>query len=139
MPLHLSHKVHSKYLDVVIEGERTSGEELEEMIRIWQGIFELSNQYGVLQVLSRNKAAGRFPLNAQINMAMRMEDMGCTKSHRIACLAYSNQLFDDQQLIVKYAQAQGYNGQLFDDEQEALTWLLQSPAQDQQKRELTIP
>ena len=138
MPLYLSHKVYSKYLDVVIKGERTPGDELQEMIRIWQSIFQLSNKYDVLQILSHNRAEGKFPLNAQINMAMRMEDMGCTKAHRVACLAYSDQLFDDQQLIVKYAQAQGYNGQLFDNEVEALNWLLQSPTQDEQRKKLTL-
>lgn len=138
MPLHLSHSVFPDYLDVSIKGNRTPGEELQEMIRIWQDIFKLSHENEKMYILSRNKAQGKFPLNAQISMALRMEDMGCTKSHKVACLAYSTELFDDQQLIVKYAQAQGYNGQLFSDEKDAIKWLLQSPAPDKPKRELFL-
>ena len=138
MALSLMHTVYPKYLDVVIEGERIPGDELQEMIAMWQKIFSLSNKCGKMNILSRNKAKGKFPLNAQINMALRMEDIGCTKSHRIACLAYSTQLFDDQQLIVKYARAQGYHSQLFNKEEEALDWLLQSPARDRTKPELSL-
>ena len=138
MSLYVSHTVFQKYLDVVIKGERTLGDELHEMIAIWQEIFDLSRRYGLNYIMSRDKTKGRFPLNAQINFALRMEEMGCTKDHRIACLAYSNQSFDDQQLIVKYVRAQGFHSQLFNKEVEALEWLLQSPASDKTKSELSF-
>ena len=109
----------------------------KERTKLWQEVFKLSKRYHRKHILTRNKAQGKFPLNAQINMALRMDEMGCTKAHRVACLAYSDQLFDEQELVVKYAQAQGYSGKLFSEEDEALTWLVKSsPGKDSESKSL---
>ena len=96
----------------------------------WKKIFALSNQFGLTRILSHLKVKGRFPLNAQINLALQVKDLGCTRMHRIACLTYSDQLYRDQELIVNFARANGYKGQIFKHKNEAISWLLPSREQE---------
>ena len=138
MAIDITYKSFPDYLDILVKGTRSQGKELDEMISIWQEIFTLSNIFGAPKILSRMNIKGRFPLNAQINMALKVEEMGCTKMHRVACLMYSHQLLREQELIVNFVRAQGYNGQLFDVENEALEWLLRSSVQGSSEKLLSI-
>ena len=108
------------------------------MISIWQEIFKLSELFGTPKILSRINIDGRLPLNAQINMALKVKEIGCTRMHRVACLMYSRQNYSEQELIVNFVQAQGYNGQLFEGENEALEWLLSSSVQGSSGKLLPI-
>jgi len=130
MALELSYRTNQNYLDIELVGIITPGHELDEMISAWKKIFILSNQHGLTKILSRIKVKGRFPLNAQINLALQVKDLGCTKMHRIASLAYSDQLYREQELIVNYVRAQGYNCHLFRYKDEAMSWLLKSPGKE---------
>lgn len=138
MAIDITYESFPDYLDILIQGRRSRGKELEEMISIWQEIFKLSDLFGTQKILSRLNIDGRFPLNAQINMALKVKEIGCTRMHRVACLMYSRQSYSEQELIVNFVQAQGYNGQLFKGENEALEWLLRSSVQGSSEKLLSV-
>ena len=72
MAIDITYESFPDYLDILFQGRRSQGKELEEMISIWQEIFKLSDLFWTPKILSRINIDGRFPLNAQINMALKV-------------------------------------------------------------------
>ena len=125
MPLELLHTIHPRYLEAQILGERTFGAELEETTEVWKNIFKLCILEDRKKVLVHSRTKGRFPLNAQINLSLRLNEIGCTREHRIAAIAYSSELYKNAQLIEKYMQSLGFAVRVFKGKEKARSWLLQ--------------
>lgn len=125
MPLELSHSIHPEYLEVHVNGERSRGTELEEAIALWSKVFSISNEENRLNIIAYNRARGKFPVKAQINLAFKIQEMGCTLGHKIAVISYNRELFKNAQLIIRFMQGKGYTIQLFKNKEKARKWLLQ--------------
>jgi len=126
MPLELVHNTHPNFLEVHLHGKRKHGHELEEAIALWSTVFAISNQQNRLNILAHNRARGRFSVKAQINLAFKIQEMGCTLAHRIAVISYNSEVFKNGQLIVRFMQGKGYTIQLFKNKDKAKRWLLQN-------------
>lgn len=124
MPLELVHTIHSDYLEVQIQGERTIGNELEEAIRIWSQIFGLTERYFQNNILAHVRVKRRFPVRAQIDFSFRLTEIGCTPDHRIAVVAYSSEIFKNASIIEKYLLNEGYSTRIFKSKEKARRWLL---------------
>ena len=124
MPLDLSHKIHPEHLEVHVSGERSRGTELAEAIALWSKVFSISNRENKLNILANNRTRGRFPVKAQIDLAFKIQEMGCTFGHKIALIAYSNEFLKNAQLIVRFMKGKGYTVQLFTNKDKAKRWLL---------------
>lgn len=124
MPLDLSHTIHSNYLEAQIQGSRTPNSELEETAQVWSDIFKLSEKYDQHKILAHVRVKGRFPVNAQIEFSFLLKEIGCTVEHRIAAVAYSNEIFKNATLIEKYMKGEGYMVGLFKSKERAKRWLL---------------
>lgn len=124
MPLELAHTVHPEFLEVHVQGERLHGRELEESLSIWSDIFSISKNENRRNILAHNKARGRFPVKAQINLSFKIKEIGCTLGHRIAVISYNSEVYRNAQLIVRFMQGKGYSVQLYKNKEKARSWLL---------------
>lgn len=124
MPLELAHTVHPDYLEVHVQGARMHGREFEESLSIWSDVFSLSKNENRRNILAHNKARGRFPVKAQINLSFKIKEIGCTLGHRIAVISYNTEVYKNGQLIVRFMQGKGYSIQLFKSKEKARSWLL---------------
>lgn len=125
MPIQLSHTIHPEYLEVFLDGNRTPGNELEETAICWSHIFVISETCGQDRILVHARMKGRLPIKAQVEIAFRIKEIGCTPAHRIAAIAYSQETFDKAHLIEKWMLNWGYNARLFRNKDSAESWLLQ--------------
>jgi len=125
MPLQLSHKNHKDHMEIITAGIRTPGKEMSELQQVWKKVFSIAEKHGQLQILAHIKEEGRWPLNAQINFGFNIEDHGLTKAYRVAGICYTEQLFEEHELFIKYGRALGYDIQVFLFEDEARKWLLE--------------
>ena len=124
MALALSHKIHKDYLEITTAGIRSRRKETSELQEIWKEVFVLAKENDHLRILAHLKEEGRWPLNAQINFGFKIVDTDITKKHRVAGICYSEQLFEDHELFIKYGRALGYNIQVFLSGDKARDWLL---------------
>lgn len=125
MPVQLSHTIHPEYLEVFLDGNRTPGIELEETTFYWSQIFEISKRTGRNRILVHARMKGRFPIKAQVEIAFRIKEIGCTHAHQIAVIAYSRITYDKANLIEKWMLNWGYRTRLFRNRDRARNWLLQ--------------
>jgi len=124
MPLELSHSIHPEYLEVHVSGERSHGIELEESFGVWSQVFSVSLQQHRLNILAHNRARGRFPVKAQIDLSFKIQEMGCTLDHRVAVISYNKEVTKDAQIIIRFMSSKGYTVQFFTSRDKAIRWLL---------------
>ncbi len=124
MPLELSHRIHPEYLEVEVNGQRTLGMEFEESISLWSNVFSISKKQDMQNILAHNRAQGKFPVKAQINLSFKIQEIGCTPAHRIAVIAYNGEVTKNSQLIVRFMQSKNYTIQFFKNKEKAKRWLL---------------
>jgi hypothetical protein len=124
MPLELVHTLHSYYLEVEIQGNRTPGNEFEETAAIWAKIFQISKAENRLSILAHVHLKDRLPVNAQINISLKLEEIGCTPFHRIGVIAYNKEVYKRGELIERYVAEEGFVVQLFKNKDKARRWLL---------------
>ena len=124
MPLELLHTIHPLYLDVQIHGDRTPGKEFEETAELWSHIFSISRTEGLNNILAQVRVRRRFPVNAQINISFKLQEIGCSLDHRIAIIAFNREVHKNAQLIVRYMQGEGFTIRLFKSKEKAKRWLL---------------
>jgi|GEM_PF-2077283 len=124
MSLEFVHTLHSDYLEIQIKGVRTRGKEWEEAASMWKHIFEFSDKYGLKKILVNARHQGKFPINAHINFALQLKEIGCTLAHRIAYATSDRQIQKNPPLIFGYMQGAGYDIQIFKRKEEGKRWLL---------------
>ena len=137
MGLELTHRVHADYLEITTSGTRTKGNEMNELVAIWKNVFVLARRCNLTSILAHIKEEGRWPLNAQINFGLKMEETGVTKSHRVAGICYTQQLLEEHDLFIKYGRAKGFEIQIFQTRDAALDWLLHAKPGKPEIKELT--
>ncbi len=125
MSLEFVHTLHSDYIEVQIYGVRTRGKEWEESASMFKHIFEISTRYGLKKILVQARHRGNFPINAHINFALQLKEIGCTLAHRIAYVTRDRQIQKNPPLIFGYMQSAGYEIQIFKRKEEGKRWLLQ--------------
>ena len=125
MSLRFSHTIYTEYFEVVIEGSRTPGKEWEESASLWKQVFAISKNEDIKNILTLARIKGRFPLNAHINFALQLKDIGCTLLHRIAYVPTDRQIQKNPPLIFKYMHSAGYDIKIFKSREKAKRWLLQ--------------
>lgn len=124
MPLHVAHHPHPEYLEFHIKGNRTVGKEIEETKAIVAEIFSLSANTSCTNLLIHADIPQRLPLSSQIDISMNIDVVGITKDHRIALVAYNEEVFMSSKLIVGYLESIGYSVKLFRSKEKGRNWLL---------------
>ncbi|MBT8235917.1 MAG: hypothetical protein KJO04_06970 [Bacteroidia bacterium] len=124
MSLEFVHILHPNYIEVQINGVRTRGKERQEAASMWKHIFEISDRYGLKKILVQARHRGNFPINAHINFALQLKEIGCTLAHRIAYVTTDRQIQKNPPLIFGYMQSAGYEIQVFKRKEEGKRWLL---------------
>ena len=124
MPLSLSHTVHPYFLEVEIQGNRMPGGEFEETAAIWKEVFQISKAENRSNILAHVRVRDRLPVRAQVNISLKIKEIGCTHSHRIGVVAINKEVLKSAKLIERYMQEEGYDVHLFKNKEQARRWLL---------------
>ncbi|MBT8235919.1 MAG: STAS/SEC14 domain-containing protein [Bacteroidia bacterium] len=124
MPLELSYIIQPYFLEVEIQGGRTTGREFEEMATIWGQVFQISKKESRYNILAHVRVKERLPVNTQINISFKVKEIGCTHSHRIAVFVNNKEVLKSAELIERYMHEEGYSVQLFNNKDRARRWLL---------------